>query len=460
MSVRGEEGGFTVVEVVVAILVLGLATLATLQIFDASRRNAFRTEQTQVAINRAQRELEQIRQLEYDQVALTSAPGTSSDPTDPRHRVSGSNFALNRDGTNQAELVIGRVNGVGSGSVDPGPTPFSSGDVSGRIYRFVVWQNDDECLSACSPSHDYKRVVVAVKLDDEAISFAQEYDEVQSDFNDPNATALSGGGPGSGSNIITAQQFFLSDTPCSTASGDPTRVDPTDHTTHDTTGTCSNSQKPDAMLTTAPPDPAPDDPADPPLRDYATDIEPATGTDAGLQMLRQDSNGCDPSPGGSDGHDKIHRWVTKKLPIEFVMTGQATLELYTRPINDSNNPGAFCVYMFKRATVLGVDVRTPISLLNISPTIPDPYLFSCTTVGSPAYGRCSTNIWPRNDWQRVRFNFTFPSNTSLLADERLELAISVEKQGTPGASDTMQFMYDHPDMPSRLEVKTTTPLLN
>ena len=77
------EEGIAVVELLVAVLILATGAIAVLGIFDASTRNTFRAEQTQVAINRAQRELEQIRQLAYKDVALTTTPAASSDPKDP-----------------------------------------------------------------------------------------------------------------------------------------------------------------------------------------------------------------------------------------------------------------------------------------------------------------------------------------------------------------------------------------
>ena len=40
--------------------------------------------------------------------------------------------------------------------------------------------------------------------------------------------------------------------------------------------------------------------------------------------------------------------------------------------------------------------------------------------------------------------------------QRVGVEIAVRRNGTTG--DVLQFMYDHPDYPSRLEVKTSTPL--
>lgn len=458
-KVRREEG-FTVVEVLVAALVFALGAIAVLQVLDASARNAFRAEQGQVGINIAQRELEKLRQYDYDDVALTTTPTDATVHASLQNRVAGTNFSLNPDGSNAAEMVVKGVAGQANGLVSPSST-FTLGDVSGTIYRFVVWQNEPGCSSlVCPGTHDYKRVVVVVQLDNQPISYARPYQEVQSDISDPDASLTSGGGSGGGA-LVTAQQFYLSDTRCSSSASEPTRTDITaDHPTHDTLATCSGATgKPDALLFEQAPDPAPNDPAVPGFFDYSDDIEPGgspSQADKGLQLLRQDVEGCNPSPTGTDAKKKIHRWVTRPLPASFVATGTATLELFTRTVNNVNIPGAICIYLYKRATVAGVDIRTAIPLISMSAVAGDPFGFACSTVGTPAVGKCQTTIWPRGSWGRVRYNLSFAPSTTLLLNERLEVGLSVERAGTP--QDALEFMYDHPDHPSRLEVKTTTPI--
>ena len=116
------QEGFALVELLVAVLILAIGAIAVLGVVDASTRNTFRAEQTQVAINRAQREIEQIRQLDYKDVALTTTPAASSDPEDPRYRVSGSDFALGWDGTtrsNYAEMAVKNIGGLTDGLVEP-----------------------------------------------------------------------------------------------------------------------------------------------------------------------------------------------------------------------------------------------------------------------------------------------------------------------------------------------------
>jgi type II secretory pathway pseudopilin PulG len=449
------EGGFAVVEVLVAVLILATGAIAVLGLFDASTRNTFRVEQTQVAINRAQRELEQIRQLAYKDVALTTTPAASSDPNDPRYRVSGNDFALGWDGTSPsdyADMAVKNIGGLTYGSVNPGPTSFTSGDVSGEVYRYVVWRDDPSCqdvpnstIDACPGTHDYKRVVVIVKLDDATIAFARAYTEVQSNFTDPDATTQAssdqGGGP-----VLPAQQFFLSDTTCnSSARQDVTQ----DHAEHQTWGACDdpNPQKPDGLYPEAPPDADPNDAGIPPLYDYANDVEPSLnpGQDKGLQLLRQDANGCSYSGGGSPEY-KIHRWVSQPLAQDFQMNGQATLEFYTRTINDVNAQGTICVFVFIRKETTAECIP-----------LPPPCDTQLIDLANPpnAFFVYSENPWPRGAWTRRGFAMSF-SSTTVAPGQRVGVEIAVRRNGTTG--DVLQFMYDHPDYPSRLEVETPTPL--
>src|SRR5688500_17813928 len=94
-----DQRGATILEGVVAALVLTMGALGVLRVFDAGARNTRRAEQSQVVNDKLQSELEEIRQIPYAQVALTSLPTTVGDSNNPRHRVSGSRYATSRDGT-------------------------------------------------------------------------------------------------------------------------------------------------------------------------------------------------------------------------------------------------------------------------------------------------------------------------------------------------------------------------
>jgi hypothetical protein len=446
-----EEAGLTLIEAMVAAMLLVAGTLATLQLFDVSARTAYRGEQSQVVNNRLQRELEEIRTLPFAQVALTSQPVAQAGSNDPRSRISGTRFALNRNGTNLAEMVFnggpleegGTVSG---GGVDPGPETFQSGDVQGQIFRYVVWQNDYGCVeSLCPGQQDLKRVVIVVRLTNNAISDNRPYQEVQSDFFDPTHVNESTQIPTA--DEIQAQQFWLSDTTCNYSS----RQEITgDHLLHNTLGLCSDGTQtgatlgaPDSLFVTEPPDPFPADPTLPLTYDYSTDIEPVQNPegDRGMQLLKQDVDGCDYTPDGADPGRKAHRWLTPPIGAQdFVMDGKATLYVWSRTVNDALHAGKICLYLFVRdVNVEGQTVDTLILDADTS----NPYF----THVEPS--------WPSAGWVRVIVPLRF-ALTRVTQGQRVGLAISVERAGTPG--DGVQFLYDHPDYESRLEIETTTPL--
>ncbi len=241
----------------------------------------------------------------------------------------GTDFALNPDGTSPAAMV---VNGsaldsgglVAGGTVNPGPTNFVNGDVSGKIYRYVVWRDDPTCSnSVCPFTQDFKRVIVAVTIDDEAISSARSYIETQSDFIDPNDKVLTETNVPPGG-TVTADQFYLSDTVCENdGSTTPHRADreppPAQHprqVRRRIAGRAPRPERPDTLLLTVPPDPFLEDPTLPDTFDFADDpyLEPAPDFDDGLQMLRQDVERLHLQPRPvTNPEAKIHRWVSDPL---------------------------------------------------------------------------------------------------------------------------------------------------
>ena len=452
------EDGFGLVETLVAFMILVAGMLAAFQLFDSATRTSYRAEQSQVAINVAQREMEEIRNLEYDQVAMATTPVFNSDVKDPRHRLNGTRFDAANDGQlfdlvrNGETLDSGRTINCSLPRYSPciaaGPESFTSGDVSGQIFRFVVWRNDPTCApEVCTGSQDLKRAIVVVKLDDVASSFSRNYVEVQSDFIDPDATMASDLPTGGEVNI--AQQFWLTDTTCDNGERQPIITSdpaPEGHALHNTLGACQTGRRtgstegaPDLLEVEPPPDDSPTDPNDPPIVDYATDLEPSSGPDddEGLQMVRQASSGCSYAGGsGSSPWQMVHRWATPPISTfglsSFVMRGSASVVLYLKSLGGAQHSGRICTYLYKRTSESG-GVATD--------TLIDADSFSVPQ-------------WPTS-WSSFSRTITFPQ-TTLTSGQRLVLAISVDRSGTP--ADTVQILYDHPNWQSRLEVITSTPL--
>lgn len=464
------EGGFTIVEVVVAVLVLVVAALATFGLLSSATRNTARAKATQVALDRAQQEVEALRSLTNEELAMTAIPSPSSDQLSPSYRVNAGTgkFALTREppGAYATMVVNGGVlygksgeEGVISGGVvNPGPIPFTSGDVSGEIYRYVVWRNDESCSEEkCPGTQDYRQIVVAVKLDKPGNQAAERgYVEVQSNFVDPTDSSANDPAPGPEGKVVTAQQLYLSDTPCAASGTTERQAIAGDHPLHNTLGLCVNGLQtgtekgaPDTLLLGGPPDPAPEVPGDPPLYDYADDfyLEPTPDTDKGVQIRKDETSGCHYVPTGTTNPEsQVHRWVTDPMGSSFTMTGNVTIEFYTRTLNDEPYTGTLCVYLYSRHEEGSPLEATDTRLTN-------------TNGGTPywTYTPEGNVNWPQYEWKRLRLEMTFNNAPyTIPAGDRLGVALSVERSNTP--ADAIPIMYDHPDSATRIEVDTSTPI--
>jgi hypothetical protein len=473
------EAGFTIIEVLVAALLLTLASAAIFGALAAATRNGARAKSAQVAVDVAQREMEKLHSIDFEDLTLEHAPAPSSNPLSPNNRVVNGSFALQREPLGEYAPMV--VNVGGEGGVRPGPIVFEEGEVKGHVYRYIVWRNDKSCPEtelgegSCQGFHAYKQLVVAVKLDStQAEPREHSYYEVQSAVLNPElqaeapkcesgeCTGEGGGGTSHAGTSVTAQQFFLTDTPCA-ATGSTVRAEiEGDHLLHNTLGTCASGAQtgttpgaPDALLAGAPPDPAPEDPTEPALYDYSNDsyLEPTPDTDKGVQILRDDKSGCNyehkPEEGTIHPEAKIHRWVSDPFAAEFKMSGKVTLEFYTRTLNDALYHGTLCVFLFDRhETGSGQSIVATDSLLKDKNAVGNPAYWTYTPEGN--------GFWPRNAWTKVRLPMEFlGSPYTVPSGDRLGVALSVEPGNTD--AEAIPIMYDHPDYPTRVEVNTTTP---
>jgi prepilin-type N-terminal cleavage/methylation domain-containing protein len=455
------EAGFTIVEVLVAILIVSIAAMTTFTLMSAAARNSQRAEASQVALDYAEQELELLRSMEDKNLALTASPSTSTNPNSPNSRVNNGTFALTRQPLgNYRNLVVngGSLYGGGhvtAGTVNPGPTKFTSGDVSGRVYRYIVWRNDEKCTEAnCPGKQDYKQIVVAVRLDTPPNQAAERgYVEVQSNFVSPTDNKENDPLAGANGKVVTAQQFFLTDTACS-ASGSTARQEPSaNHLLHNTLGTCASGLHtgttkgaPDALLLGSPPDPDPADINNPLKYDYANDSYLDTSPDAGVgvQIRKDDTNGCHYTPTGTTNPEsQVHRWVTDPMAEKFVLEGKVTLEVFTQSINKAQSSGKLCIYLFKRHEVGSPPVATDTMLTD-------------SLGGTPYWTYYESPIWTTELKAKILTMTLGATPYTIPAGDRLGVAFSVERQSTP--ADALSFMYDHPQAPTRIEVDTSTPI--
>jgi len=486
-------------EVMIAMLVLAAGSLAVLSLITASADSSYRNEQSQVVSDRLQQEMERIQQLPYDQIALSGLPADSTDTRNPAWRVQGTSYSITQDGSQSQPLVYNGSSlydggSVSGGAVDPTPTHFTSGDVGGTIYRYVVWRNDSTCPeSTCPGSQDFKRVIVAITYDSTPVGGTRQYQELSKEMSNPATSPVNDVNPGApctgGADCDTSTDppqctgtdctgggdpnysgtpwtFWLTDTPCHNSDRQPITGD---HLTHNTDGSCGaglqNSSNcnvtgcppgaPDLMVTHAPPLTA-----EAPLWDYATDVEPTVnpGTDKGLQLLRPGpgADGCQaslfqplslagallPDPNATRSQT-VHKWLSPPVSSGFNVTlnGEGELDLWTQTVNAASYPGKICFWLFQRTMVAGLPVDTPAVNLDLG----NLTYFTYAPSGN----------WP-SGWTELHIPLHFNLGATLAPNTQLGLALQVERAGT--TQDGLQFLYDEPSFDSRLQVNTTSAL--
>lgn len=150
-------------ETIVAVFLLAGGLLFGLQGIITSKRSSMISERTEVGLRIADRELELLRRIDYEQLAMTGALQETL-PVDDRHNVVAGDFEWREDEPRESPPT-----GSASPQVNPS-TAFTVGTggsaVSGTIYRYVtarVEPCDDPAL--CAGDVTTKRLTVGVVVD-------------------------------------------------------------------------------------------------------------------------------------------------------------------------------------------------------------------------------------------------------------------------------------------------------
>ncbi len=139
---RGEEAGMTLIEVLVAVMVLLIGILPTVKVFNDSRDQNATGEHHEIALLQAEQALEEMRGLPYNHLAMNAA---ASDPGDGR--VSGTTLRARSDLSEPLATYSTEGMAAGDAWVDPVSqvtTGSTEAPVNMTVYRFVSWR-DEEC---------------------------------------------------------------------------------------------------------------------------------------------------------------------------------------------------------------------------------------------------------------------------------------------------------------------------
>jgi Tfp pilus assembly protein PilV len=185
------QEGMSIIEVLIAAVVLTVGVLGMIAAFDSSRRLTLLSERRTAMAHRAQLEIERLQTYPYAQLAMVSAPTHSGETTNPDYYVNYSSpvkctevaaygcFAWNEEKTGEEEALVKGGKACLStsekecGWVETSPTgrkcsekigacEWSDGLVEGKVYDFVTWHSDNNCTECTVKEKAAKRLTVVV----------------------------------------------------------------------------------------------------------------------------------------------------------------------------------------------------------------------------------------------------------------------------------------------------------
>jgi hypothetical protein len=188
----GAEDAISLIEVLVAMLVLTIGLLGLVGGFDSARKLTLLSERRTSSAHRAQLEIERLQALPYSELALISEPTHSSETTNPDYYVNYATkctsvgagcYAWNSEHTGEEEPLVPAASKTectstketGCGLIAASPTgrecskyvgacEWKDGLLSGNVYDFITWHTDKNCGSGCPKENNYKRITVVTTV--------------------------------------------------------------------------------------------------------------------------------------------------------------------------------------------------------------------------------------------------------------------------------------------------------
>jgi prepilin-type N-terminal cleavage/methylation domain-containing protein len=172
-AIRGRlpaEDGFSIIEVLVASIILVVGAMAVFMALATSIHGVQRSKEIQQGVSVAQREMEWIRAQTFEHIGLTGNLTKLTDTSSPLNRVSsgGNEFNVKRSGTTTNLPLV--TNGTLTNKVE---NVRSADGTTMTVYRFVVCEE-----AACNS----KRVIVDVQTTPTSMqgTYKHGYYELQS----------------------------------------------------------------------------------------------------------------------------------------------------------------------------------------------------------------------------------------------------------------------------------------
>ena len=453
MSEGHGQAGFTIVELLVAVLVIGFVALAAGAVLASGTRHASAPETRQNLSHRAQQEVERLTSLDYATLAHAVAPATSSaDPDSPLswYSTSTGKYRWNRvaAGSTTAETLV-----VDAGGVVEAERAWSDGTASGHLFAFVTWVTDGRCGSGCPTSQNYKRVTVAatadsgaeaakpvfvstIVADPHALPAGRIVNGNANPLTDPSITCHDTDGNTvqctASVGATNVNEWYLSDTPATAAYSAPSASHPT-HPTVAPSGTCTPDTTtgcpvPDLLSTEQPPSP-PEGAEPPPLLDYSSELGTATGGYAGGRAISRDV-ACSLTPTATE-NAKGAMWVTGPLTQATTLTGSGGMTLNSHALHGASASVTLCVAIYATGTSIS-------NLVAVPPT----------RLGVVAY---TVAEWPTTSTP-LSFSFDFLSTGSIMVNAGQRIGVRVWLAADSGTD--VALLYDHPSYTSVLQLNS------
>ena len=459
MSARARaESGFTTIELILAMMVAIVGVVSLVGTLDVSRRVTTYSEMKEAAAHVAEQAMEEVRALEYGELALDGnvMPSSSADVNNPAYYLRNGGTAYLWD--QKADAPAGHtaeplVIDASGGEVPATAESWSDGRVQGKIYRYVT------CASAAAEDCDqgpdtsaYKRVIVAVTV--ESSLGPQKPILVSTLVSDPDLANGEGSNPGESPNTSctgdfngdgtteeddcslaatgTVSTWYLYDTPATNATRQEITGSHATHATVAASGTCTGANTtgcpvPDLMGIDPPPAPA----VTPPLYNYSNEI--TGGTTPGGAVVRRDTT-CSGTPTTTD-NTKGHMWVTPPLTTAMSLS-DAAMSISTQTFNGATADAMICVGFY--------DVPGSITNLVASP----PTQLVVKGFDNNSFDNASIS-WPRTPSALAFTLELFDAGSATIAVGR-RLGVRIWTSSSSGAD--LVVLYDHPSHVSYLQV--------